>query len=200
MLLKIIEREHIDISKWNDLVTSKMGQSIFSHSYYLDEVAENWCIVTDNDYSCGIAVPFTIRLGVKCFTTPIFVRYLEWFGSQENWNSASILIEKYFSGGVIQVPLNLINQQQFRLFQIIDGDRRLGSQATRMLAKAKHFKIETADSSETLSILEIIKSELPAKIATLNTKSVATLKSLVLNLAQKNLIKSFAIKIENEIV
>jgi hypothetical protein len=200
MLLKIIEREHINTTKWNALVTAKLGHSIFSHSYYLDEVAENWCIITDNEYSCGIAIPYTIRLGVKCFTTPIFVRYLEWFGSQRNWEIAANLIENSFSGGSFQVPENLANYQPERYFQIVEGDRKLGSQAKRMLAKAKDYKVEIANESDNLSILKIIESELPSRISTLNTRNIAILRQLVLNLGQKNFVKSFVIKSESKIV
>jgi hypothetical protein len=200
MSLKIIEREHINTTKWNALVTAQLRHSIFSHSYYLDEVAENWCIITDTDYSCGIAIPYTIRLGVKCFTTPIFVRYLEWFGNQDNWGLAANLIENFFSGGSLQVHKNLTNYQQERYFQIVEGDRKLSSQAKRMLAKAKDYKIEVAKESDNLSILEIIKSELPAKISTLNGKNIEILKQLVLNLDQKNFVKSFVIKSESKIV
>jgi hypothetical protein len=200
MLLKIIERNHIDISKWNALVTSQPGHSIFSHSSYLDDVAENWCIVTDPEYSCGIAVPYTIRLGVKCFTTPIFVRYLEWFGNRENWPLAAKLVENFFSGGAIQVPKNIANHKQERYYQTIEGERKLGSQAKRMLAKSKDFKIELADELDNLSILDIIKSELPGKIPTLNFRSIAVLKKLVNNLTQKNMLKSFVIKADDKII
>lgn len=200
MLLKIIEREHINTTKWNALVTAKLGHSIFSHSYYLDEVAENWCIITDTDYSCGIAIPYTIRLGVKCFTTPIFVRYLEWYGSQSNWQIAANLIENSFSGGSFQVPENLVNHQQERYFQIVKGDRKLSSQSKRMLAKAKDYKVEIANESDNLSILKIIESELPSRISTLNTRNIAILRQLVLNLGQKNFVKSFVIKSESKIV
>ncbi len=200
MSLKIIEREHINTTKWNALVTAKLGHSIFSHSYYLDEVAENWCIITDSDYSCGIAIPYTKRLGTKCFTTPIFVRYLEWFGSQSNWEIAANLIENSFSGGSFQVPKNLVNHQLERNFQIVEGDRKLSSQAKRMLAKAKDYKVEIANESEILSILKIIESELPSRISTLNTRNIAILSQLVLNLGQKNYVKSFVIKSERKIV
>ena len=80
--MKIIQREHIDSQKWDALVSSSPYNSVFSLSTYLDSVAENWCVLTDDDYSKGIALPFTIRLGIKVVYTPVFVRYLEWFGDE----------------------------------------------------------------------------------------------------------------------
>jgi hypothetical protein len=177
-----------------------MGHSIFSHSIYLDNVSENWCIVTDEYYSCGIAVPYTIRLGVKCFTTPIFVRYLEWFGHQENWGHARELIDNYFSGGSIQVPKNLVTNQDVKYYQVINGERKLATQAKRMLSKSKNLKIETANVTEYLQVLNIIESELPGKISTLNKKNIEILKSLVLSLSDKGYITSLVIKNEKTIV
>ncbi|MEY3237827.1 MAG: hypothetical protein RI883_1928, partial [Bacteroidota bacterium] len=75
--MKIIQREHIDTKKWDALVSSSSDNAVFSLSTYLDAVAENWCVLTDDEYSKGIALPFTVRIGIKVIYTPIFVRYLE---------------------------------------------------------------------------------------------------------------------------
>jgi hypothetical protein len=200
MVLKIIERAKIDTRKWDNLVISKMNQSVFSLSIYLDQVAENWCVVTDEHYSCGIAVPYTKRLGVKCFTTPIFVRYLEWYGQQENWNHARELIEKNFSGGTFQVPKILTTENHIRYYQVIKGERKLTTQAKRMLIKSKNLSVAFAKDSDNIQILNIIASELPGKIATLNTYNIEILRKLVLALSQKGYIRSLVIKNEHTIV
>ena len=92
--MNIIEREHIDIEKWNTLVTSSPGASLFSHSAYLDSVAENWCVLVDDDYSNGMALPYTIRMGVKGIYTPKFSRYLEWLHLTEEKKYPSDLMEQ----------------------------------------------------------------------------------------------------------
>lgn len=200
MVLKIIERANIDTNKWDNLVTSKVNQSIFSKSIYLDVVSENWCIITDEAYSCGIAVPYTIRLGIKCFTTPIFVRYLEWFGQQDNWKYAQELIEKSFSGGAVHVTENLVTDQNLRYYQVINGERKLATQAKRMLSKSKHVNIEFGKDSDLTQILNIIASELPGRISTLNKHNIELLKSLVLSLTQQGYVKSLVIKNEQTVV
>jgi hypothetical protein len=199
-VLQIIEREHIDIDKWNALVSSTAGNSCFSLSVYLDAVAENWCIVSNDNYSCGIAVPYSKRLGIKCFTTPIFVRYLEWFGHQDNWVTAKEIIEQHFSGGSMQVPKILLNDTNLRYYQTIEVDRKLSTQAKRMLSKSKHLTIEEAHNSEYNAVFDIISSELPGKISTLNKNNIAVLKNLVKCLSNQNIVKSLVIRNGNELV
>jgi hypothetical protein len=63
-------------------VKSDVSVSVFSLSAYLDAVAENWCVFTDNDHIKGIVLPFTFRLVVKTCYTAVFLRYVEWIGDQ----------------------------------------------------------------------------------------------------------------------
>lgn len=83
--MKIVEREHIDEESWNQLVDKTVGASFFSYAWYLDATAENWCIVVDDNYTRGIALPYSKRLGLETLYTPIFVRYIEWLGKRKAW-------------------------------------------------------------------------------------------------------------------
>ena len=89
--MKIVEREHIDIHKWDDLVALSKDATLFSLSHYLDAVAENWCVLVDENYSKGIALPYSIRLGIKCLYTPIFSRYTELLGGIDSKDILSYL-------------------------------------------------------------------------------------------------------------
>ena len=73
------------------------GSSFFSYSWYLDATAEDWCAVITEDYSFGIALPFTKRLGVETLYTPTFVRYIEVLGDQKLMNQAQEIIKQRFS-------------------------------------------------------------------------------------------------------
>ena len=62
--MKIIERAYIDVVKWDQLVDRENGL-VFNCSYYLDAVAENWCIYVNEEYTSGIALPYVVRLKKK---------------------------------------------------------------------------------------------------------------------------------------
>ena len=96
--MNVVSRKDLDDSKWNSLVLSTKGGSIFSHTSYLDSVAENWCVLVNESYSSGMALPYTIRVGVKNLYTPNFSRYLEWL---------------YLDPENKQIPKDLFKQLQF---------------------------------------------------------------------------------------
>ena len=74
--MRLLDRKHIDLEKWDNLV-AQSGATVFSTSAYLDAVAQNWCVLVDDEYSKGIAIPYTNRFNVKIAYTPVFLRYVE---------------------------------------------------------------------------------------------------------------------------
>jgi len=80
--VEVIERNKIDVDRWDHLVLSSSNHTLFSLSTYLDSVAENWAVLVNEDYTLGIALPYTIRFGVKTLYTPFFMRYIEVLGGE----------------------------------------------------------------------------------------------------------------------
>lgn len=113
--MKIVEREHIDIHKWDDLVALSKDATLFSLSHYLDAVAENWCVLVDENYSKGIALPYSIRLGIKCLYTPIFSRYTEFLGGIDSKDILSYL-QNYFQKLIFQLGILFLDLKEKNLF------------------------------------------------------------------------------------
>ena len=202
--MKIIQREHIDIQKWNALVSSSPNNSVFSLSTYLDAVAENWCVLTDDNYSKGIALPFTVRLGIKVVYTPIFVRYLEWFGDEiENLETIKAIIQNEFQHGQLSSTVCFENKKSDEfIFQISDNqdEQVINSQAKRMLSKFEKAGFTIHLEADEEEILKIIKAELPQKVSSLNDKSLTSLDALVKSLKKNQLLKVIAVKKENTVL
>lgn len=202
--MKIVQRENINIQKWDALVTGGTNTSVFSLSAYLDAVAENWCILTDENYSGGIALPFTIRLGLKTCYTPIFVRYLEWFGEKSISDLEFIkIIQREFPQGQLNsnLPLVGIATEEF-VYQSITREKNLSynSQSKRMLSKFEKSGLRIVSHSNTGEVMDKIYTELPKKISALNEVSLAKLKILVSVMKQKNLLKILVAKKEDSIL
>ena len=94
--MKIVERKNIDTEKWDSLVEKTKGAGFYSYSWYMDAVAENWSVLVNHDYSEGIALPYTTRLGVDKLYAPIFVSYVEFLGSQLKVKSYEEIIRNSF--------------------------------------------------------------------------------------------------------
>lgn len=196
--MRFIQREHIDCEKWDALVKSDASVSVFSLSAYLDAVAENWCVFTDEGYTKGIALPFTFRLGVKTCYTAVFLRYVEWIGEQTvQFDKLISLLQAEFPGGQICIKQAILGypSEEF-VFQRIPvlAERTINSQAKRMLSKAekKQFQLEEVDSIQ--DIQTIISEELPQKIASINDVSLSALEKLTSHLKNENRLRIVAIK------
>lgn len=202
--MKFINREDIEIEKWDALVRTDSKGSVFSLSAYLDAVAENWCIWTNSNYTKGIAIPFTIRIGFKIVYTPIFVRYCEWFGEKDaDFENAITRIKEQFKHGNFSVKENFDSNFSSKLiFQNINYDQtpKYNTLAKRMFSKfdRTEFQIETIDDHS--PILQIIRQELPQKIASINEISMKSLEKLIGNLKRSGNLKIVAVKEHDKIV
>ncbi len=188
--MKIIQREHLDTAWWDALVENDSDTDLFSLSAYLDVTAENWCVLVNESYTGGIALPYTIRFGIKTCYTPIFVRGVKWIGVnrpdlKEIENSLQSefirchLAIHGFSFGVSD------NENVFQLIAI-NSNRQMGDRGKRMLKKfdAAQFKIHVVTSS--YDILHHISLELPKKIKEINAQSLTTLRELIRQFETKN--------------
>lgn len=108
--MQLVNRSEIDVKKWDQLVDNTAGVGFFSYSWYLDHIAENWAAIVDDDYTKGIAVPFTVRMGVKVAYTPIFVSYVEWLGEDAvDQDKLLSILRISFSGFYLAVNKQLFN-------------------------------------------------------------------------------------------
>lgn len=199
--MRLIERQNIDILRWDNLVQSVSESSVFSLSYYLDNTAENWCIAVSDDYSYGIAIPYNIRLGIERCYTPVFVRYLEWFGDEKYFEMALKLIKERFLIGDYQLKSILNNEtHEARVFQTISGEPAINTQARRMIQRAKKAELLVNDSINFREIIEIIKGELTIKIPTLDKESLNRLENLCEALKNHGCLKVLQVVSDHKIV
>jgi hypothetical protein len=181
-MLRLIERRDLDVGKWDALVVNSSSH-IFSHSSYLDATAKNWCVVTDKDYTCGIAVPYFRFLFSNKAYTPVFVRYLEWLGDVSKESEAWNIIQKQFKLGELNIRSVSDGKDVYVFQQLRSAERYHESiHARRMLRKFERsdMVIEQLDDHRYLSV--IIEKELPKKISAMNKGNLTNLNRLVASL------------------
>lgn len=189
--MKIIERSNINVEKWNSLVENTPDSSFFSSSWYMDAVAENWCILVDDSYSKGIALPYSKRAGVELLYSPIFGRYSEVFGELSKDDLE--LIKSRFKIIEFACRQEILNNGEKKIHQVISDyeNRKIGSQAKRSLNKAEKngFKIQV--SEDYTAVIEKVKGELNHKFAGITEKSLEALEQLFMNAQKAKTIKVF---------
>ncbi|MBI1837110.1 MAG: GNAT family N-acetyltransferase [Flavobacteriia bacterium] len=194
--MRIIERKKIDIIKWDALVEKHHDSTIFNLSVYLDSVAENWCVLVDEYYTCGIALPYTIRLGVKQLYTPIFGRYVDVIGRfPEEINLIDFLKRNFLISSISIRNLNISTIENQFIYQEIK-EKKLNSQAKRMLLKFQKSNVKIEESNNFDSIHEIVERELSEKVTNFKRNTNLIL-SLIHQLSSIGYLKSFAFY-ENE--
>jgi len=191
--VRYIEREDIDIERWDALVRGTPGSSVFSLSVYLDSVAEHWCIVVDQEYTRGIALPYTVRFRIKQCYTPNFVRYLEWFGMPMDDNRFMLELNHHFSSGKLQTKHKIRSRNlKRRIYQKIDQGviPEFSNQTKRMLTKFERSEVNLSWDDDIPAVMKYIRSELPLKVLSLDKRALDRLEKLVMALNEQKLLKT----------
>jgi len=200
--MNIIEREHIDIKRWNKLVVGTPGATLFSHSSYLDSVAENWCVLVDDDYSNGIALPYSIRIGVKGIYTPKFSRYLEWLHLTEEKKYPSDLLEQLqFTFKVASFSSAFMFHENFKavhVYQINDGLKDYNKLSNRMLKKFTNSSFYIEESDQLNQIIDFIHTNLSQKVPDLSDTDFSRFNKLVVSMNSLGVLKVMGVYDESK--
>ena len=183
--MKRINRKDIAIEKWDALVQRTPSASIFDTSTYLDAVAENWCILVDEAYTKGIALPYTKRLGVEALYTPIFLRNVTFLGELESLEVLKNLLQQTFKLG--QLSISLESEQRNFYYQTlpIDAEQVYSNLGKRMLKRFEKNKFTFEFSLEQDLVEYHINNELADKINAINAHTLKALNRLVMQFKQQ---------------
>jgi hypothetical protein len=197
--MKLIERADLNVEKWDALASSESVASFFSQSWYLDAVAENWCVLVDDNYTKGLALPYSKRMGVQILYVPIFGRYAHVFGNLEAADLA--VVKKRFSVREFAATSAIFENASERHHQVIADfeKRKLSSQAKRSLKKANNSGIEVTGNGSYANIFQAIEQELEGKFSGVDAERLKRLKELFEAAKENNSIKVFEVSDGKEI-
>lgn len=192
--MKLIEREHIDLDRWNKLISAS-SDDFFSYSWYVDALADNWCVIVDENYTKGMAIPFTQKMGVRLAYIPVFSRYTEWIGGEVDLELISLINER-FKGFDWRLKQQLgLESEKVIVYQEIRPDQEInaGSQAKRMLKKAEKANYEVQQSESTELAFKLIELELKGKFQGVDQQAIDRLKLLCNSAATNGVLKVFSV-------
>lgn len=180
--IQLIERKYIDIDRWDELVRTT-GAAVYNQRYYLDSLSENWCAVIWGDYAGAMAVPYSIRLGVKGIFTPNFIRALDWIGEKPgNLMEIEMLLKQHFKRANFNTGQQLFSGCEERIYQVIETEDAvsIGSQTKRGIKKFEKTGL-FIEKMEVEDVLPVIVSELRAKVKDLNNNDFKRFEKLLLH-------------------
>ena len=192
--MKIVNREHIDTLRWDALVSSHPEASFFSYAWYLDAVAEDWCVLVDENYTAGFALPFTKRMGVEILYVPIFSRFSRPFGIIKAEDLVVVKerfkVREFGSSDPIWTTTEELTYQVIEDFET----RKLSSQAKRSLKKAEKEQITVSTHADYHTVMHAIFSELEGKFTGVDTERLKALEQLFEAGKKQGKIKVFEVK------
>ena len=192
--MKIIERSNIDVEKWDKLVLKTPDSAVFSYSWYLDATAENWCVLTNDDYSFGLALPYSTRVGVEILYTPIFIRFVEWLGVDADYQAVTEVVLERFKAIQITCKQKIFGADyEEYIYQRIDSgiEQELGSQAKRSLKKSAKEELSVVMNDIPDGVLSVIKEELTDKYTGINSETLKSLEVLFESAREKQFLIAF---------
>jgi hypothetical protein len=82
--IRYLERNEINISKWDQCISDAPNGLIYARSFYLDAMAENWSALVAGDYHFVMPLTWNKKFGIKYLYQPYFTKTLGVFGNSED--------------------------------------------------------------------------------------------------------------------
>ena len=92
MAIEFISRNKINDEEWNNLLEKIPGGNVYSLSWYMDALAENWMVARDEKSKNVMLFPYKKKAGLKLIYQPFFSR--EIVCSLDEKHSPASIIEK----------------------------------------------------------------------------------------------------------
>lgn len=92
--IRYLNREDIDIGKWDSCIDQSLNKMIYAYSYYLDNMATHWAALILGDYQAVMPLTWNRKWGINYLYQPAFTQQLGIFSPDEIKPS---LIERFLA-------------------------------------------------------------------------------------------------------
>lgn len=101
--IQFLTRMQINIAKWDNCIDKASNGLIYSFSFYLDALCDNWDAFVFGDYEAVMPLPWRKKIGIKYLYAPPFVQQLGITGNHGIINNVELFqkIKKLFLYGDI---------------------------------------------------------------------------------------------------
>jgi len=117
-MIKFLNRNDIDVRRWDELISESQCETIYPYSWYLDTVASRWSALVVDDYKFVMPVVWKKKYGLKYMYQPFYTQQLGVF-SKEYVDPTlirellSVLYRKFRFGNVNFNTKNLVSEEKY---------------------------------------------------------------------------------------
>lgn len=194
-MIYYLPHNKIDKNKWDECIASAHNGLIYSYSWYLDMVAENWDALVIDDYSSVFPLVFNIKYGVKYLYLPPFTQQLGLFSKinidEEKLNLFINSIPVSFKYGeinlnthnkIVNTKLDVISNITHHLYLNNDIEiirKNYSENLKRNIKKAIKNKIIITQNVSPESIINLFRKNKGLNISNLKDKDFDILRNII---------------------
>lgn len=176
--IRYLERNEIDIIKWDNCIRTAPNGLIYARSFYLDAMAENWSALVAGDYQYVMPLTWNKKVGLKYLYQPYFTKSLGVFGnSRHSFEISSFLhaipdMFRYWDidlneNNFVSTDIRKLHQRARRnyLLSLVNNYEHISQQYKRLANRMTKKAIE--------GHVQIVRGEAPALIIQLYQRDYA---------------------------
>jgi hypothetical protein len=190
-MMQKINKIDLDLNKWDALVERNAPDAFFSYSWYLNAVAENWCVFVDASFTKGIAFTTKKNVVFTSIFTANFSRYAQFIGafSEQDFTFVYSELSKYSN---INISFNApfldlhFGQKVYQKAFLKQLQPTTSSQAVRANKKALAMNYVIKDDWNETLFYQLLDSELGDRDEQYLLQNIAPLKQLVTEVLAQN--------------
>jgi hypothetical protein len=207
--LRYIKHHDLDLDKWDQTILNSEIPFVFAQSFYLNATCPKWDALVIGDYDSVFPITSKVKFGFKYLPQPPFTSQLGAYGQigpeieQAFYN---YILEHY---KLIDLELNVTNKIQSDLISpkntytlnYSDG-YKFNQNTKRNISKAieKGFVVESAHTSDILSLSQIYLNPFLENEVGLSKATVSLLDNLLVNAGHAGHLFTFKVLDEDQIV
>ena len=192
MLIKYIQREHLDEEKYNDCIENSIQSNSYAFSWYLDIVCDNWDVLVLNDYEAVMPIPWRKKYGIKYVYQPLWVLQLGIFSKGDFTQSDFIsVVQKRFR--FIELRLNFKNlldtdslyfiEKQFQELKLTVGYEKIkkayGSDRKKDLKRAEKSELRIEWGGSPSDLITLFQNNVGKRTPEIKQQDYQNLETLI---------------------
>ncbi len=207
-----LTRKEINIEKWNDCINNAANGLIYSYSFYLDAMCDNWDAFVINEYEAVMPLPWRRKAGIKYLYTPPFIQQLGVTGNHEIYDDSTLFkkIKELFiygdiffnySHSFIQIPASSKTNYILALSQpFYELETRFSNVLKKNLKAAKKNEVHIS-STDARQIIGIFQNKYKERVPHVHDTDFKNFSQLCDLLSSQNMLATRTIQNkENEIL
>lgn len=122
--MKIISNRAIDRSRWDKIVLENSALKMYNLSWYLDTVAPEWEVITDEEGLFQLPVPVRKKMGMKYVFAPNFIQCMQICSTEKPSTETEVQFLEFLLKQYRHVHFNFLPQNDLKEFAHLKSKHR----------------------------------------------------------------------------